>query len=228
MSAVVEFAQEFYSKNPEYLTKPIDEVLSEIEKALKSAQKTAKEALAQKEATKAHGASILHAIFDESGLNVLPSAVVFVEYSWRIAATTSKGKQLSLPTKETKAQAEKSLREVVFDGETFLLTPGKGAKQEAVHRLLDADGNTIANAPTATIPPAAKVPSVGPRGSIPPATNDLVALVKRAGRSGIGGGELRKSLGLEQAGFTKVINVALERGEIRKEGNKRATKYYLA
>jgi hypothetical protein len=218
MTDINEFAQQFYQANPALVSRPIEDAVSEIEKALKSVQKTMRERLAQAEAIKAHGATHLHAIYNELEMNEVPTSALFPDYHMRQAfGSATKGKAPVMPTKEERAAAEKQLREVLFDGVTFKLVPAKGARPETVWRLKDETG-----ADTGAVPPEASGGSDTEAGLV-----KLVSFVKS--NPGLKSSAIMKGIGLTAADkgeWNKLIRNALARELISTKGNKAGTTYH--
>lgn len=218
MNTVQEFAAQFYQSNPQYLDVDIAETVGEIEKALKSVMKEAKSQREARERVREHGAKLLHGIFDEYEQNDLPSSTVFLEFSYRSAALASangKGK-MTIPTKETKAAAEKDLREIVFDNQVFQLVPGKGARQEVVRRLKDENGKEIQ-----------ALTSAGSSVDLESLIMSLKVMGATSQKSAKPTSEIIVKLGMDKAQWGKLKAAALESNKIAQFGQKKSAKYYV-
>ena len=217
MNDMAAFAQEFYKANPTLINEGVEAAISLIEKALKAEQKGARERLAAAEAIKAHGAGYLHAVFDEALMNEIPTAALFPQYHLQAAfgeAMKGKGKSPVMPSREQKAEAEKQLREVVFDGEVFALVPGKGARQESVVRLLKADGSATG----ATV--AVHQPLSG-------GTADVAKLVEFLGHNpGSNANAIKAHLNIDKAAWSKLQQAAKSLGVVKQKGEKLGAKYF--
>lgn len=143
MNTVQSAVHQFYSTNPDWLPKPIEEVLGEFEKALRHEQKQAQVRQQEVEATKKQGITILHQIFDEEVGNKMMEAILFERYHTHLLlAQAAKGKgKLSMPSREDKQSIEKTLREHVLVEPTFKVHPSVLGRPATVSRLIDSENN---------------------------------------------------------------------------------------
>lgn len=214
MTDLQAFVQQLYRENPQLLEETIPDILSELELLLKKEHKVAQEREKALAAIRQEGAAMLHTLFDALG-NEVPMHSLLNRYhlaAFEKAARESKGKA-ALPSEAQRAEAEATIRETVVDGEVFQLIPAKGARLEMIRRLQDAKGHTLQEATYSGFPDTD--------------TSKLVSYVDK--HPGTEGGTLRDSLGYskeQQSLFYQVLGAALSKGEIRKEGKLRGTRYY--